>query len=195
MTSTKPTHPDQRYVDALLQNDPSLVREIYTRFSKETLQWVQRNQGNADDAQDIFQEALLAITMRARKGNFQLTCPFGAYLFLVVRGKWFNELKKRKLRKVTESSPDGLGVEEQDALVLAEDTLREEQRELLFQEKFQQLSDRCRELLQLSWKGQKMEAVANQLGISYAYARKKKSECIAALMKSIKAAEAFIKLS
>ncbi|MCB0617495.1 MAG: sigma-70 family RNA polymerase sigma factor [Saprospiraceae bacterium] len=192
MTSATPVHPDQRYIDALLANDHALIREIYEQYSTETLHWVRRNSGTADDARDVFQESLLAITQRARKGGFQLTCPFGAYFFLIVRGKWLNELRRRRKNPVTNELPAGLiEGEERNALELAEDTLLADRRERLFQEKFQQLSERCRQLLKLSWAGDKMEVVAQQMGITYAYARKKKSECIAALIKSIKGSDAF----
>lgn len=188
-------HPDQRYVEALLQNDAALIREIYERFSAETIRWVGRNGGGAEDARDAFQEALIAVTQRARKRDFELTCSFGAYLFLVVRGKWFNELKKRKQQPVTKEASDGLKDEGEDASRMAEETLLEHQRELLFREKFLLLPDRCRELLTLSWKGARMNEVAELMGVTYAYARKKKSDCIAALMESIQLAPEFLHLT
>ena len=195
MFSKENPHPEHRYIEALLQNDAMLVREIYARYSAETSRWIGRNRGNADDARDIFQEALLAITLRASKPDFALTCTFGAYLFLVVRGKWFNELKKRSQQPVTNEPVDGLKDEGEDAAKLAEETLLEHQRELLFREKFLQLPERCRELLQLSWKGTRMNEVAALMGVTYAYARKKKSECIAALMESIQLSSGFLHLA
>ncbi|MBK7407095.1 MAG: sigma-70 family RNA polymerase sigma factor [Saprospirales bacterium] len=194
MTSNSPAHPDHRFIEALLANDDGLIREIYDRYSRETIQWIARNKGNADDARDIFQEALIAITLRARKRSFVLTCSFGAYFFLVVRGKWYNELRKRSQRMVTSQPWEGLIEKGEDIEKLAEETLLEHQREMLFQEKLRQLPERCRELLQLSWKGSKMEEVARQMGVTYAYARKKKSECIASLVASIQDAKEFIQL-
>ena len=195
MTINQNAHPDQRYVDALQANDALLVREIYERYSLETIKWIGRNKGTPDDARDVFQDALIAITQRARKGNFTLTCTFGAYLFLVVRGKWYNELKKRRQTMVTSEPWDGLKDEGEDAARLADDTLLENARESLFQEKLSQLPERCRELLRLSWSGTRMNEVARQMGVTYAYARKKKSECIAALVASVQGAKEFNQLS
>lgn len=195
MTASPNPHPDQRYVEALLADDRLLVREIYERYSRETQQWIAKNKGTTDDAKDIFQEALMAIAQRARKGPFVLTCTFGAYFFLVVRGKWYNELKRRKQSTVTTGSLDGLKEESEDAARLAEETLAEHEREKLFREKFNQLPEGCKQLLRLSWTGIKMEEVANQLGITYAYARKRKSECIGALTESIRTSPEFSQLS
>lgn len=195
MTAPSNPHPDQRYIEALLSDEGPLLREIYERYSRETAQWIAKNKGTTDDARDIFQEALMAIAKRARKGPFVLTCAFGAYLFLVVRGKWFNELKRRKQSTVTTGSLDGLKEGGEDAARLAEETLVESEREKLFQEKFSQLPEGCKQLLRLSWTGIKMEEVAAQLGITYAYARKRKSECIGALTESIQTSPEFSQLT
>jgi RNA polymerase sigma factor (sigma-70 family) len=197
MTSDKNVHPDQRYIDALLSDDGPLIREIYARYSAETIRWIARNKGSADDAADMFQEALLAIMARAGKRGFVLTCTFGAYFFLVIRGKWFNELKKRRLQAVTNEPWDGLsdtGIGE-DAGKLAEETLLEHYRQKLFDEKLAALPERCRELLQLSWGGAPMEEVARQMGSTYAYARKRKTECIATLVAAVQNAKEFLHLT
>jgi RNA polymerase sigma factor (sigma-70 family) len=196
MTSSKNVHPDQRYIGALLSDNGPLIREIYARYSAETIRWIAKNKGSADDADDIFQEALLAIMARAGKGGFALTCSFGAYFFLVIRGKWFNELKKRKLQAVTIEPWDGLsdvGIGE-DAGKLAEETLLEHHRQKLFDEKLAALPERCRELLKLSWGGAPMDEVARQMGITYAYARKRKSECIASLVEAVQNDKEFLHL-
>src|SRR5690606_3743689 len=89
-------HPDQRYIAALLANDAKVIGEIYERFANGVKAFVINNSGTIEDAKDIFQEGLIAICHQARKPGFELTCPFWAYLHLVCRGKWLNELKKRK---------------------------------------------------------------------------------------------------
>ncbi len=90
---SKTPHPEHRYVEALLNNDGKLVEEIYRKYSGKMAAFIKKNQGSSDDARDIFQEALITIMKQARKKDFVLTCPFEAYLYLVCRGKWLNELK------------------------------------------------------------------------------------------------------
>ena len=147
----------------------------------------------SDDACDIMQEALIAITRQARNPDFELTCPFEAYLYLVCRGKWFNELKRRKRAQVTISETEGF-TDTTTASLLADSTLREAGRNRLFQKFFNQLSENCRALLKLSWSGSSMEEVSEQMGISYGYARKKKSACIAQLTKWIQGSPDFVSL-
>lgn len=188
-----PVHEDQHYVDALCNNDHKGITAIYERFSETVKAFVLKNNGNEHDARDIMQEALVIITRQARQNNLQLHCPFGAYLFLVVKGRWLNELKRRKRSAVTIEGFDGY-VNESDAAELADKTLEENQREQLFWTKFKELGARCRQLLGLSWSNNSMERVAEIMGVSYGYARKKKTECISRLVTLIKASAEYASL-
>jgi RNA polymerase sigma factor (sigma-70 family) len=184
-------HEDQQFIEALLQGDHAGISEIYRRFAGEVRRFVLKNSGSEDDARDMMQEALMIITRQAREKALALSCPFGAYLFLVVRGKWLNELRKRKREAVTIVEEDGYTYERQD-IAQADNLLLQEEREQLFWEKFKLLGERCQKLLRLSWSGShNMEQVASLLGVTYGYARKKKTECIDRLMFLIKTSREF----
>ncbi|MFN0014428.1 MAG: RNA polymerase sigma factor [Saprospiraceae bacterium] len=183
-------HPDSRYVQALLDNDNRGIADIYTRFAARIERLVCANSGSADDARDIFQEALLALTHQARRPEFVLTCPFEAYLYLVCRGKWLNEIKRRKRTTVTISDTERF-MDEIEADALAESVLMEDERNNLFRRFFDKLSENCRALLKLSWTGISMQEVSETLGMTYGYARKRKSECVAQLTEWIQTAPEF----
>lgn len=185
MSSKK--HEDHRYIEALLNNNNLIIKEIYEKFSTSIANLVSKNNGNENDARDIFQEGLMAITQRARKGDFLLTCPFGAYLYMVCRSKWLNELKKRKQSNVTITDLDGYS-NVAAATTLSDYTLRTQAQDQFFRQKLESLSQRCREVIKLSFTGISMQEVAESLDMSYKYARKKKSECIAKLTQLIKSA-------
>ncbi len=187
--SLKP-HPDHRYIIALRENNHRLVEEIYRRYAERIERFICLNSGTPDDARDVFQEALLIITRQARGEGFVLTCPFDAYLYLVCRGKWLNELKRRKRSAVTIRETEQF-IDKADAGVLAEATLEQEERNRLFRHFFEKLPESCRILLRLSWSGISMQEVAAQLGYTYAYARKRKSECIAHLVAWIQASSSY----
>jgi len=186
-------HPDTRYITALLDNDSPGIVEIYSRFAARIRRFVEANNGHAEDARDVMQEALLAITRQARRERFVLTCPFEAYLYCVSRGKWLNELQRRQ-REVTISEVEGYNSTEH-ADVLAEATLLEADRDQLFRRCYENLSASCRQILQLSWSGMPMESVGTQMGISYGYVRKRKSECLAQLIHQIKSSPKYANLS
>src|SRR5437016_815234 len=99
-------HSDQRYIEALLQNDKQVVEEVYQRFAPAIRSHILKNRGSEDDAADIFQESLIDIYKQAKHKGLQLTCPFEPFLLLVCKRKWLNEIKKRGARQVTKSSDD-----------------------------------------------------------------------------------------
>ena len=184
------TPPDSQPLRALLDNDHRGIADIYSRYFARIERFVCANNGNSDDARDVFQEGLLAIARQARRPGFVLTCPFEAYLYLVCKGKWLNELKRRKRSMVTISENAGF-TDEPEASLLADATLYEAERDKLFRRFFERLSEGCRTLLQLSWTGISMQEVSETLGITYGYARKRKAECVAQLTEWIQQSPEF----
>jgi RNA polymerase sigma factor (sigma-70 family) len=182
-------HPDQQYIIGLLNNDTHLIDDIYRKFSGKIKWLILQNNGDENDAADIFQESLLAIYHKARVG-FVLTCPFEAFLYLVCRKKWINELNKRKKSNVTFTDTTGYTSSE-DSYQQAADCIQQEERKELLEEKMAELGEGCRQLLQLSWTHKAMEEVATILKVTYGYVRKKKSECMAKLIKLVQQSPRF----
>lgn len=184
-------HSDQKYIDALLANDTAVLDELYQKFSGKIKWMIMQNNGTETDAADIFQDALLSVCNKARSGAFILTCPMEAFLFLVCKNKWLNVLNKRKTQKVTITDTDGFNNIGEDDFKMAEDCVLQQERRNLLAEKLAEMGDSCRKLLQLSWSGIGMEEVAQKLNVTYAYARKKKSECMARLIGLVKQSPRF----
>jgi RNA polymerase sigma factor (sigma-70 family) len=189
MAEAKIIHTDQRFITGLLQNDTVLVREIYTRFAGKVRSHIIQNSGSEDDAADIFQESLIDIYQQAQHKNLQLTCPFEAFLLLVCKRKWLNELKKHGRQGVTKDPDDVYDLGE-DVFAIAEQMQVQEDKASLFMAMFKQLGERCREIISKCMVNKPQDEVAVELGVSYAYLRKKKSECTAELIKMIKTKQA-----
>ncbi len=184
------SHPDQQYIEALLRHDDRLLDELYKRFSGKIKQMVLRNNGNESDAADVFQEGLMALYQKARTGSFVLTCPLEAYLYLICKNRWINELNKKSTGKVTFTDTEGYDWGE-DVFTTTETVLLQSNRRKLLEAKLAELGEGCRELLRLSWSGKAMDEVATILNNSYGYVRKKKSECLAKLIGLVKASPGF----
>ncbi len=184
-------HPDQKYIDALVNNDEELIDELYSNFSEKIKWMVLKNNGTETDAADIFQEALMSIFYKAKSQSFILTCPLDAFLYMVCKNKWLNELSKRKKSEVTIAGNNGYNELGEDALKLTEDNTLQEARKNLLIDKLALLGESCRQLLHLSWSGKSMEEVAGLLNVTYGYARKKKSECMAKLITLVKQSAEF----
>ena len=59
-------------------------------------QYIKANNGSGEDAQDIFQDALVVLYKKVQTGEFVLFVPLKTYLYAVVKNLWMQELRKRK---------------------------------------------------------------------------------------------------
>ncbi len=150
-------HSDHRYIEALRRSDERIIREIYKLHATQTIRWVVARGGSSDDAQDIFQEALVAIFEKAQNADFVLSCPLGALLHVICSRKWVDSIrqknrdagvrKKEEIRYETEA--------EGDVLVEAEEMLADQAKHTRLRVAFLQISELCQRLLTLLSNGTK----------------------------------------
>ena len=183
-------HGDHKYIEALKKNDSLLIEEIYRRYAGRVKQMVVKNSGTETDAADLFQEVLIELHRKATQQNFILTCPLDAFLYLVCRNRWINELHKRKGQPVTIKGDEGFNLNE-EVFSNYENLVVQEKRKNLIEEKLAELGEGCRNLLSLAWSGKPLQEVAETLNFSYAYVRKKKTECMSKLISLVKEAPGF----
>jgi RNA polymerase sigma factor (sigma-70 family) len=185
-TITTIIHTDQRYIQALLENDTLAVREIYDKYAGKVRQYILANSGSEDDAADIFQESLIDIYNQAKNKALQLTCPFEPFLIIVCKRKWLNELKKRGRQPVTKEVDDvSIG---EDVFAMAEQLKQSNEKMQLFLQCFEKMGATCKEIIKKCMSGEDQEKIAEQLKVTYGYLRKKKSECMASLTQMIHSA-------
>ena len=179
-------HPDNKYIQALLDHDNVMLDELYSRFSGKIKSMILQNNGSEADAADVFQEALVDIYKKAKKG-FTLTCPMEAFFYLVCRNRWRNVLSRKKYTNVTFDDDGGYSnLVSEDSFANAEQIRISQNRKDLIENKLAKLGASCRQLLQLCWTGKKLEAIATIMNTSYAYIRKKKGDCTGKLLDLIK---------
>tara|TARA_E500000318_G_C3569422_1_gene217153 strand:- start:9110 stop:9580 length:471 start_codon:yes stop_codon:yes gene_type:complete len=58
--------------------------------------WVEQNNGNEDDALDVFQEAIIVFYKNVMAGNYELRSKISTYLFEISKRQWLNQLNRRK---------------------------------------------------------------------------------------------------
>lgn len=158
-------HSDHRYIEALRNKDERAIREIYRQHSAQARRWVLARGGSADDARDIFQEALVAIFEKAQNPDFVLSCPLGALLHVICSRKWVDRIRQKKrdagVRKEEEHRYETEAGA--DALVEAEEILAEQAKHTRLRVAFLQISDLCQRLLTLLSNGTKPAEAAKIL--------------------------------
>lgn len=133
-----------RFLHALIHGDSKEIDILYRENFPAVRNFVVQNRGNRADAEDIFQKALLQLTVRYKKEKFTIHSSFEAYLFTVCKNLWRRELNKNK-KEVTKEYQVELKDESTD-LALA---LLEQKRWELFNENLDKISDNCKKVLKM----------------------------------------------
>jgi RNA polymerase sigma factor (sigma-70 family) len=135
---------NNHFLEALISNDSKIIQKIFDNNFQKIQAFVLKNKGNKDDANDIFQKALLQLILRYKKEPFEIKISFEAYLFTVCKNLWRRELNKSK-HKVTNSEVVELIDDDTDIALAA----LEQERWELFHEYLEKLSENCRKVLKL----------------------------------------------
>lgn len=169
-------------IEGIRSNDGVVLEFVYRKYFPTIRFFVIKNSGSDEDAQDIFQEAMILIYKRIKSDSLELTCAFSTYLYSVCRLLWLRQLEKRQV-KVTRLSENEVHINLDDQVELQ---YREQERYRLYQKHFKTLRPECQEILRLSLKKVPLKEIARRMNISSEkYLKKRKYECKEMLIKRI----------
>ncbi|MEM9930554.1 MAG: sigma-70 family RNA polymerase sigma factor [Bacteroidota bacterium] len=161
-------HADHHFILALREGDFSVLNQVYADNAKTITSWIMKNCGSQADAQDVFQEGIIALHQKANDPDFVLTCPLGALLFRICQNKWRYALRKKRREEEVRISQPASSAEEGNVHQLLEAVEEENLRQRKMKKAFAELSELCQRLLQLLAKGLPAAEIATQLGMAEA---------------------------
>lgn len=135
---------DASIIQLLRSSDFSGAMKGVYRYFPAIRQYIFRHRGNVEDAEDIFQDALLILQQKLTDTRFELSSSLQAYLMGIVRNCWHQELRRRQ------QLPPGTEID-----VPMEIAINEEMAMQQAQSAFHLLGEKCRELLILFYYRQK----------------------------------------
>lgn len=169
-------------LEGLKTNDNEVLNFIYRKYFPEIRFFVIKNSGSDEDAQDVFQEAIIIIYKKLRDGVLDLTCSFKTYLYSVCRIVWLKQLEKRKVKK-DGFSDNQVFVDLQEGV---DEMAEEQERFKLYQKHFQTLHVDCQTILKMFLKKVPLKQIAKEMGVqSEKYLKKRKYQCKEILTKRI----------
>ncbi|MBW8327588.1 MAG: sigma-70 family RNA polymerase sigma factor [Prolixibacteraceae bacterium] len=176
---------NQELLNGILRNDTIVLQSIYKNFYSKINFFIKKNNGDDDDANDIFQEAIIIIYRKLKANDLVLDCTFETYLYSVCRFLWLKQLERRKLEK--EKIKDNHEYNEDIYDDNLEKVVDLNDRYRLFQKHFANLGKDCQKVLQLYFDKVPLKSIAQIMGFkSEKYAKKRKFKCKEYLIKSIK---------
>ncbi|MCC6371664.1 MAG: sigma-70 family RNA polymerase sigma factor [Bacteroidia bacterium] len=167
--------------------DAEIIKDIragdYSRSAKHLYvyypvvkKFVLSNSGRREDAEDIFQDALVILFGKVKASEFQLTSTLNTYLYSICKNLWHERL--RRLNKELSTNKDLIGtLPDHDELIKS---IEENSKTKKAFEAVALLGEKCRQLLTLFYfKKMSMALIAQQLRFSSEkLAKNQKYRCI-----------------
>ncbi|HKC68018.1 MAG TPA: sigma-70 family RNA polymerase sigma factor [Bacteroidia bacterium] len=155
--------------------------KLYTYFPV-VKKLILKNNGSKQDAEDIYQEALVILIRKTQDTNFTLTSSLNTYLYSVCRYLWNDELKKKN--KTVNDAKNLPYLSNEDF----KEHIHEETAYKQAEKAFNQLGDKCKQLLKLFYFDKiSMKEIAAKVGFSTEkVAKNQKYRCIEKAKENLK---------
>jgi RNA polymerase sigma factor (sigma-70 family) len=183
---------EEKYTDAELiaaisagSDLNNAIQFIYRQYSEATGSLIRQYGASEQDADDIFQETVVAFIDVVKRGKFRMESSVRTFLASIARNYWFNELKKRDRsdhrNKIFEL---GRGKDEADT----SEVIVEMERKRQLRELVDRLGESCRKvLLMFYYENMSMKEMLEHLPYENEQViRNKKYKCLQQLMGLIK---------
>lgn len=172
---------EKELLTGLAASDKKAVETIYRENFNMVQALIINNNGSADDAKDIFQEAMIVLYEKVRSGTFELNCQIKTFVYSVSRRLWLKRLQQQNRY----SAPG----DNMEAVVPVEEELEDhEQRNAEFEmmeKAINNLGEPCKSLLEAYYlQKQNMQVIAASFGYTNAdNAKNQKYKCLMRLKK------------
>ena len=177
----KDQNDEKALLEGLATSDKKAVETIYRENFNMVQALIINNNGSADDAKDIFQEAMIVLYEKVRSGTFELNCQIKTFVYSVSRRLWLKRLQQQNRY----SAPG----DNMEAVVPVEEELEDhEQRNAEFEmmeKAINNLGEPCKSLLEAYYlQKQNMQVIAANFGYTNAdNAKNQKYKCLMRLKK------------
>src|SRR6185436_11226786 len=84
---------DNSLLSQLIKEDNAAFERLHKDCFPIVAKYVKQNSGSRQDAEDIFQEAIIVLLNNIRHPGFQLTASLKTYLFSISKNLWLKKLR------------------------------------------------------------------------------------------------------
>jgi RNA polymerase sigma factor (sigma-70 family) len=159
------------------------IRFLYSSYFEYVGRFVVNNSGDWQDAEDIFQEVLVAFIHLVKKEKFRGESRIKTFLFSLNRNMWLNELKRRSRAEVRETKFEK---EKEDSEVVTSIIENREATDQLMKV-MDELGDTCKKILLLYYyENRSMKEILRELHYeNEQVVRNKKHKCLKKLQEML----------
>jgi RNA polymerase sigma factor (sigma-70 family) len=175
---------DEALLKGLKSKRTDCIRHLYKEFFPLVKSIVERNSGNHEDAEDVFQDALIIIYEKIMSDSISLQCSLKTYFFSICKNIWMQRLD-RKWRLLYQDELVQEPSEEYDPIAFSLDEEKLEKTRL-YQTHFINLPEDCQKIIKMFLDHTPFKEIAGKMEFSnVAYAKTRKYLCKNMLRKRI----------
>ncbi len=174
------TH-ENALLEGLATEDRSCIERIYRENYSMVQTYILNNNGSAEDAADIFQEAMIVLFEKSKSGSFELKCQLKTFIYSICRRLWLKKLQQ--LQRYGRQADD---LEEITPVEEELETHEKRQADFLIMENaMAKIGEPCKSLLEAYYIQKKqMQQIATEFGYTNAdNAKTQKYKCLVRLKK------------
>ena len=174
---------DKKIIDLIKSQKHNKVFTTLYKYFPVVKKMILANGGRSEDAEDIYQDALIVFYKKASAADFQLTSSINTYLYSICRFMWSDQLKKQQKQSFTDIEKVQVNESEFIATIETESQLK------LAEKVISELGERCKELLILFYfQSKKLKDIAAKMGYnSENTAKNQKYKCLETAKLKLKA--------
>jgi len=142
LNSSVPT--DREVVLGILNNSEDMLNKLYKAYFAMVLQFILNNNGNEDDAKDVYQEAIIILYNKIKAGDFELSSKLKTYIYSVSRRIWLKKLTQQAKKA-------GNIMDYEDVFAVEHDVEEHEEKDMQFvkmQDALDNLGEPCKTIIQ-----------------------------------------------
>lgn len=180
----------KKLIAAFKAGDKQVIQELYDQLFPALKHWLKQNSGSKEDAEDVFQEAMVAAYRKLREPAFHLNHELPTYIFAIAKKLWLQKLRRQGVHsKYEQFLSTQSKVEDLEGVIEEQESLE------LYRHYFNKLDEACKKLLTFVFQGKSMLEIKEQFGFNNeAHARKKKFRCKNELINMIRKDKRYLEL-
>lgn len=172
---------DRLLLESIVGEERSSVEQLYKQYYYMIEAMVVANNGNKDDAADLFQETVIVLYEKVKSGSFELQCLLKTFLYSVARRLWLKKLQEKgRYHFHTDDLENNIQVEDE-----IENHIKQQNDFVIMESAMDKIGEPCRSLLEAYYLQKKhMNTIAADFGYTNAdNAKTQKYKCLVRLKK------------
>ncbi|GAA6765818.1 hypothetical protein AAFH68_17560 [Flavobacterium sp. CGRL1] len=134
---------DNALIEDLKMGESKSYRLLYQFYFPSIALYVKQNQGNNEDAEDVFQEAIIVLFQKVNEPQFVLTSSLKTYLYAVSKNVWLKKLRDNKIKIIN----DELSLSDYKNEIVSFEMEPENLREEKLENWLQKITSHCQNIL------------------------------------------------